>query len=441
MNPQIIGKIDRRLGRPICWLLTMARRIGLLFCRPRLDEPVRRILFIKMIEQGATVLAHRALVTAVERVGRENVYFWVFEENRPILDLMDVIPRENVIAIQTKSIVGLMLGMLGTLWRVRKMRFDASVDMEFFSRASAILAFLSRAKRRVGLHRFTSEAPYRGDLLTHRVQYNPYLHVAIQYHQLVEAIWADPREIPLLKVPSPRLEDGAYEPPVFTPEAGEVEAVREILHRLAGRPVEGQILLLNPNASDLLPLRKWPTERFVELGRRLLAEHADALVVITGAPSEREQADAVAKQIGERAVSIAGHTTLRQLFALYTIADVLVTNDSGPGHFSAMTPVESLVLFGPETPALFGPLGRHSHAMWQALSCSPCVNVLNHRFSPCTNNACMQDITVDAVFEKVGELLRRHGNVTPLRVLERREEMTNNEARIHESMQNHQMHE
>jgi ADP-heptose:LPS heptosyltransferase len=412
LNPQTIGKIDRRLGKPICWLLTLARRVGgLLFAwrRPDDERPVRTILFIKMIEQGATVLAYRAIKTAVDRVGRENVYFWVFEENRPILDLLDAIPPQNVIVIRARRPVRLFLDMLGTLWRVRKMRFDATVDMEFFSRASAILAFLSGARRRVGLHRFTSEMPYRGDLLTHRVQYNPYLHVTIQYHQLVEAIWADPRERPLLKVQAPRLDDGAYEPPTFVPTDEETATVHGILEKLSRRPAEGPIILLNPNASDLLPLRKWETPKFIDLGKRLLAEHPDALVAITGAPSEREAAEGVARAIGpaERCVSTAGHTTLRQLMVLYAMADVLVTNDSGPGHFSSMTPVDTVVLFGPETPLLFGPLGRHTHVIWKRLSCSPCVNVMNHRFSPCNNNVCMQEIGVDQVYEKVKELLRQ----------------------------------
>ena len=417
MNPQTIGKIDRRLGKPICWLLTVARRVGQLFSWRRQAGPVRKILFIKMIEQGATVLAYRALRTAVDRVGRENVYFWVFQENRPILDLLDIIPVENVIVIRAKSPVRLALDMLGTLWRVRKMKFDASVDMEFFSRASAILAFLSGAKRRVGLHRFTGEGPYRGDLLTHRVQYNPYLHVAIQYHQLVESIWADPKQTPLLKVPTPKLESGAYEPPSFVPRGGEVAAVQEILLKLAGKPFDGPILLLNPNASDLLPLRKWATDRFVELGQRLLRDEPESLLVITGAPSERDAAERVARSIAtDRCISIAGHTTLRQLMVLYTMADVLVTNDSGPGHFSSMTPVDSVVLFGPETPALFGPLGRRTHTVWANLSCSPCVNAMNHRFSPCNDNVCMQEISVDAVHGVVSEVLRRR-NVVALPVL------------------------
>jgi ADP-heptose:LPS heptosyltransferase len=419
LNPQTIGKIDRHFGKPICWLLTLARSLRGLFPR-RPQKPVEKILFIKMIEQGATVLAYRALQTAVDRVGRQNVYFWVFQENRPILDLLDIIPPENVIEIRTSSLPGLMLGMIGSLWRVRRMRFDASVDMEFFSRASAILAFLSGAKRRVGLHRFNGEGPYRGDLLTHRVQYNPYLHVAIQYHLLVETIWADPAERPLLKRPAPRLDSGLYDPPMLQTDETEAATVRAILERLARRPIDGPILLINPNASDLLPLRKWDTDRFVALARRLLEDDPAALLVVTGAPSEKDAAEKVARSIAtDRCISIAGHTTLRQLMVLYTIADILVTNDSGPGHFSSMTPIDSIVLFGPETPALFGPLGPRTHVVWANLSCSPCVNVINHRFSPCNNNVCMQEITVDAVHAKVAEVRhRRQIKSRPLQVVE-----------------------
>ena len=98
---------------------------------------------------------------------------------------------------------------------------------------------------------------------------------------------------------------------------------------------------------------------------------------------------------------MAGHTSLTELLTLYSVADVLVTNDSGPGHFSSLTPVHAIVLFGPETPRLFGPLSASSTVIWKELACSPCVSVFNHRLSPCRNNVCMQAITVDEVFDAV----------------------------------------
>lgn len=410
MKPSTMTAIDRGLGKPLCALLTGVRKLGWLIRGGRYgDTPLEKILFIKMAEQGATVLAYRALCRAVELVGRENVYFWVFEENREILDLLNVIPHDNVLTVRSKDFLVFVIDILRTLVKIRRLSIDATVDMEFLARAPAILAFLTGARRRAGLHRFTVEGPYRGDLLTHRVQHNPYLHTASAYYALVDALQADPKELPLLKQSLPRV-DGT--PPQFRPGAEECERVQALLDRLAARQVEAPIVLLNPNASDLLPLRKWPTERFVELGKRILASHPDATLVVTGAPLEEGAAAEVARAIGSsRAISVAGKTTLRDLMVLYTIADVLVTNDSGPGHFASMTGIDTVVLFGPETPALYGPLGPNSHTLWTGLACSPCINPFNHRISPCSNNICMQSISVAQVFSHVLELLEKRASL------------------------------
>ena len=398
MNPHTIRRLDSWIGKPACFALTVLRRWGDLL-RPAGDpRPVKKILLIKMIEQGATVLAYRAIQRAIEMVGRENVYFWVFDQNRFIIDLLDLVPPENVLTIRTKKPLVLMWDLLRTAWQARRITIDATVDMEFFSRASAILGFLSGAWRRVGLHRFTSDGPYRGDLLTHRVQYNPHLHTAAAYWLLVEALNADERQTPLLKAPMPMIDFNA---PRFRPLRHEVEKVQATLNGIAGRAASRPIVLLNPNASDLLPLRRWASERFIELGQRILNEVPDVTLAITGAPDEREAAEAIARRIGPKAISLAGHTTLRELIVLYTMADVLVTNDSGPGHFSSLTDITSVVLFGPETPAVFGPLAPNANALRADIACSPCVNPMNHRFSPCNDNVCMRMISVEQVYEIV----------------------------------------
>jgi ADP-heptose:LPS heptosyltransferase len=409
MNPHSVRRIDVWIGKPMCFALTVLRKLAAPLARFRRPlQPARKVLLIKMIEQGATVLAYRAIARAVERFGRENVYFWVFEENRFILDLLELVPPENVLVIRAKRAVPLFLDLLRTTWKARQIGIDATVDMEFFSRASAILAFLTGARRRIGLHRFTTEGPYRGDLLTHRVQYNPYVHTAAGYYLLVEAIDADPAQVPLMKVPLPRVDFSA---PRFEPEARELENVRATLDRLAARPVARPIVLLNPNASDLLPLRRWPTERFVELGRRILAQYPDVTLAITGAPDEAAAARGIAGDIGPNVLTLAGETTLRELIVLYTMADVLVTNDSGPGHFSSMTDITSIVLFGPETPAVFGPLGPRTRIVRADIACSPCVNAFNHRFSPCNDNVCMQLIEVREVFDLVRDALEGHSKL------------------------------
>jgi ADP-heptose:LPS heptosyltransferase len=237
--------------------------------------------------------------------------------------------------------------------------------------------------------------------MTHRVQYNPYLHVSVMYRVLLEALWADRSETPLYKV---RIEPKPPSPPRFTPDREETAGMRERLVSLGvtgGKP----LLLLNPNASDMLPLRKWPAERFVELGRRVLDNH-DVWILITGAPSESDAAEEIRVELDSaRVVNVAGKTSLRELLVLYTLSDLLVTNDSGPSHFSSLTDVHSVVLFGPETPLLYGTRRGNTTIIWSELACSPCVNVFNHRFSPCTDNVCMQSITVDRVYETVRRCL------------------------------------
>jgi len=220
----------------------------------------------------------------------------------------------------------------------------------------------------------------------------------------VEGLKVNPEDLPLLKLD---IGDFNERLPLFTPQERETKRVRELLKdEFKGRE-NGPIVLLNPNASDMLPLRKWPTERFVALGKMILASHPEVTLVITGAPSERVSAEEVSRQIGSpRVASFAGKTTLRELLVLYSLADILVTNDSGPGHFASLTAINSIVMYGPETPALFGAIGGRFQVIHPQLACSPCVNVFNHRFSPCRNNLCMQSISVEEVYGKVKACLQ-----------------------------------
>jgi len=85
---------------------------------------------------------------------------------------------------------------------------------------------------------------------------------------------------------------------------------------------------------------------------------------------------------------------------------LMVTNDSGPSHFAAASGLKTIVLFGPETPKLYQPLGS-SRAIYAGIACSPCVSASNHRKTACTDNVCMQMISVDQVFAAVTEELSR----------------------------------
>ena len=114
--------------------------------------------------------------------------------------------------------------------------------------------------------------------------------------------------------------------------------------------------------------------------------------------------DELAQQGAWRCLSLVGRTTLRQLLVLYGLAEVLVTNDSGPAHFAALTDIDTVVLFGPETPLLFAARGPRNHVLWAGIACSPCINALNNRQTACRDNVCMKTITVGKVFNEVARV-------------------------------------
>ena len=192
---QTLQRTDRWVGGPLCAVLTVLRKIFESAGRSG-PRQFQRILFVKFAEQGSTVLAYPAILRAIEIVGRENVYFVVFEDNRFILDAMEIIPDRNVITIATNSVFGLATGALRAVLQVRKIGIDAVVDMEFLTRFSAILTFMTGAKSRVGFHTFFGDGPYRGDLMTHRLLYNPHLHTSQMFEAMVEALTRDPAGFP-----------------------------------------------------------------------------------------------------------------------------------------------------------------------------------------------------------------------------------------------------
>ena len=402
MKASTIRFVDRWLGVPACAVLTLWRR---LFDRRPATGPVKRILFLKLVEQGATVLAYPSLRTAVERVGAENVFFMVLEENRPILDMLEIVPPENVISVPTGGLFTTVAGMIRGLARVRRERIDSVLDFELFARSSAVLGYLTGASRRVGYHAYNGDGPWRGDLMTHRLVYSPQVHSLRAMLVLTEALWHDPAGLPALDIDMASLDESIKR---FEPSTEEVEEVRQVMRRLTGGRDPRPLVLLNANASDLIPLRKWEGDRYVELARRLLADYPDLFIAFTGAPSEAPPIDALVRQVNDpRCFSMAGKTTMRQLLVLDSLADVLVTNDSGPAHFAALTDVEIVTLFGPETPRLWGVLGPRSHVISLGLPCTPCVSAYNNRLSSCTNNLCMQGITVDRVHETVRTIIER----------------------------------
>ncbi|MGY1802910.1 glycosyltransferase family 9 protein [Blastococcus sp. SYSU D00922] len=119
-------------------------------------------------------------------------------------------------------------------------------------------------------------------------------------------------------------------------------------------PVTGASVV-HPGAA--FPGRRWPPDRFAAVARHL-ADHGHD-VRITGGPAEVELAREVAHLagLGEEAV-LAGRTTSLELAAVVAAARLVVCGDTGVAHLATAYRRPSVVLFGPVSPALWGPPPR-----------------------------------------------------------------------------------
>jgi len=400
MKLRTMRAVDYWIGVPLCFLCTYLVRI--LGSRRGPEKP-RRILFIELSEMGSTIIANPALQKAKTTLGAE-LFFLIFEKNADSLRLLPTIPEDHIVTIRETGVMPLALDSLRFLSWVRKADIDTVVDMELFSRFSGLLTGLTLAKRRVGFHRFHAEGLYRGEMLTHRINYNGHIHMAKNFICMINALLAPAPEVPYSKTYVP---DEEIRVPIQPVSDDEQEFVRGLVRQVypTYRPEANRIVLINPNSSELLPQRRWDRENYNRLAAMVVKEWDDVLVLITGSPAEREEAFRMQEKVGHpRFRSFAGMHKLKAITALYSISTVLVSNDSGPAHFSAISPIRSIVLFGPETPKLYGSLGN-SEPIWAALSCSPCVTAANQKNSACNDAVCMRLITPERVMESIRGVL------------------------------------
>ncbi len=395
MKVDTMRQVDYYAGVPLCFIFTLFFKLTGLFSAWRRSEP-KKVLFVELSEMGSAIIVDPAM-RKMRDTGAE-LYFVIFKKNAPSLRLLGTVPEENVFHIEEDGLLPLAISSLRFLFWTRHNKIDTVIDLELFSRYSALLTGLSGANNRIGFHAFHNEGLYRGDLLTHKVAYNAHMHIAKNFIALINTTLSEKAELPFSKT---LIGDEEIKLAQLSFSEEELEPMRTRVRE--DYPdydaAKHRIVLINPNASELLIQRRWMPERYAELMRRILADYDDALVLITGAPGEREEAEELKGEVGhERCINFAGRVKFAELPSLYSISTLMVSNDSGPGHFSAVTAMPSYVIFGPETPALYGSLGD-STPIYAGLACSPCVSASNHRKTPCHDNVCLQVITVEQVFD------------------------------------------
>lgn len=189
-------------------------------------------------------------------------------------------------------------------------------------------------------------------------------------------------------------------PRLFLKET-EINTTREFLYQRGYKP--GKILIgIHPGAA-YGEAKCWPVDRYRETARLLLEEFKDAYVVFFGDAASFPLVKQICQGLNERAINLAGATSLRELACIVKECSLVLTNDSGPMHMASALGTPVVALFGSTDANITGPY-RNGIIIDKKVECSPCFK----RTCP-IDFRCMMKITVKEVVEAVKKVLARRG--------------------------------
>jgi ADP-heptose:LPS heptosyltransferase len=341
-------------------------------------EP-RRIALIKPSALG-DVVQTLPLVSVLRSRFPEAAISWVIQ--RELRELVEGHPGiAEVIAVPRRPIWSEIPGLLGAM---RRRKFDLVFDLQGLLR-SAIMTFATGARHRVGLETAREGA----SLACHAVipDSGRNLPAYARYWRIAEVLGLEshPRRLEIM-VPEP------------------------------DRQWAGETLSALPRPWFALQwgaqwvTKRWPLDNFEELFDRALATWGGSLLVI-GGRGEQAACGAFATRLRHRLprhsiVNLAGQTSLKQLTAVLTEIDCLVSNDSGPLHLAAELGRPTMGLFTCTSAVRSGPppSARHVSVSTQvpcaASYCKTCP-----RTGP-AELACFRELTVERAWQGLERLIR-----------------------------------
>jgi ADP-heptose:LPS heptosyltransferase len=345
--------------------------------RPAAEE-VKNILLIKFHGIGNIVMILPALRAISRRFPGARIDFLTLDTNRGILAGTAGLGESHFLASET--IVDFLFSMKKTLPVLKATHYDLIVDFEQFANISTLISAWLGAPERIG---FAAHGPSRIKVYTKAVPYEETDHMWRIFMRLAEAAGAsakDPeREIDLT--------------------AGHL-AEAAALEREAGISPSDVMVVMHPGSSSNLPIRRWPSERFGYLSARLFREFG-AKTIVTGIPGEKTIIDEVVAASEGTAFNATGKLSVKGLAALCRRAEIVVSNDTATVHIATAMGTPVVGLFGPNTPFLYGPVGKSDVVFYTKPHCSPCLTNTNRKLSGCRKPDCMLAIEPETVFSAI----------------------------------------
>lgn len=392
MNLHSMRVIDKYAGWVICIILSVIEYCIKPFRKKnRFDQKnVKNILVMKFWGIGSIMLATPLLKALRDKFPDSNIIFFTLTKNNEIVKLFE--PVNGVITLDVDNgYFAFVESLLKSIFRMRKIKPDLIFDLEFLTRFSAIMTYLSGAKEKIG---FMAWESWRGNNLhTIGVPFNRYWHVKKNFYNLGTAVGiAAEADLKLLQ---PKL------------SINEENETNFLFKKYSLEPKE--YICINPNAGELALSRKWSKENFKELTNEILKKYAGYKVVYIGSSKERNYVESITLSIKPHSMVInsAGGLNIQQLIIILKNAKLLISNDSGPLHLAVALRTPTISFFGPETPVLYGHSSKDNIVFYKNIDCSPCINVHEDKTFYChqKSSLCLEQIKVPEVMEEVNKLI------------------------------------
>jgi ADP-heptose:LPS heptosyltransferase len=382
--------IDKVAGSPLVILLNIiARLLGqLLRIDHSLKKSPRRIVVCKFMGMGSIIQSLPMLTTLRINFPQAKIIFVTTEKNRKLLELL--VSDDEIETINDSGIAQTIYSTLRFLFRQWNKRADLYIDLETYSYFSTAIATLSCARDRFGFYR--SDASVRLGVYTHMMYFNIKSPIAEAYLQMARL--AGCKEI-VSGFPEIKISELA------------IKSYQDKLLGSLGTGDTQNLVVINPNASDLRVERRWDADSYAAVINSLSGKYPDLIFVLTGSAGEAEWVRRVENKIEPdiraRIFNSAGKFSLEELFAAMSKAKLVITNDSGPMHIAYAFQKPVVALFGPCSPEQYG-INSNGIMIYKNIYCSPCVH--DFIIPPCKgDNQCMKLIDVSDVLNASAHLL------------------------------------
>lgn len=183
-------------------------------------------------------------------------------------------------------------------------------------------------------------------------------------------------------------------PPVLVMDANNAVVACE---RLGLAKPRGKLLVLCPGA-EYGPAKRWPEEYYAEVAREKIRQGWQ--VWLFGSDKDHAVCEHIATQAGAGCVNLAGRTSLEDAIDLMSLADAVVSNDSGLMHVAAALQKPLVAVYGSSDPGFTPPLNEQAKVLTLGLSCSPCFK----RECPLGHLDCLRKLEPARVLSALEEI-------------------------------------